>query len=556
VVKASLPRAAWLEATLVLIFATAWRLPGMFQEWAGDELYHFLAARQYLVDGTLSIGGGEPYSRGKALTLVAANLMRVFGQTAFVARLPALLCGSLAVAVLYLWIRSYGERTAAVVAAFFLAVDPESVKLSQMVRFYTPQLLLFLIGVIATSELLERRRDLFATLAFAAVAAASLLFAYQLQVVTLIGIFGLGLYAALVMGQPLLASAREAWPVRLVLLLVIAVGLGAGFQAFRSGFVGELLSLASYTDQWGLESARNPAFYVGHMLDGYPGLWTAFGLAAVLAATRQLRLTLLCVSIFGTAFGVHSLLAWKADRYLFYSIPFFFVVFGLAFARVAGPFAALVEGLVQRSPALRTRPRLARAARNAILAGVILFAALSHPALIRSVRSLFLDPSYRHPGMGEGSISWSRASQVLKPLMKQTDAVVTTDDLKAIYYLGRVDYVLHRDHLFENRSAEQGPRPEFSIDVRINRPVVSEPASIARLMACHESGLIVAQDWALGTSYWVPQDTRRFIAEHGEPIPLPPEWGISVFRWTTPRDRLASDCPPKPLPDPLVNGAH
>ena len=178
-----------------------------------------------------------------------------------------------------------------------------------------------------------------------------------------------------------------------------------------------LLSLATYTDQWGLESAQNPAFYVGHMLDGYPGVWTAFGLAAVLAATRQFRLTLLCVSIFGTAFGVHSLLAWKADRYLFYSIPFFFVVLGLAFARVAGPFAALVEGLVQRSSALRTRPRLARAARNAILAGVILFAALSHPALIRSVRSLFLDPSYRHPGMGKGSISWGRTSQVLKPLM-------------------------------------------------------------------------------------------------------------------------------------------
>jgi hypothetical protein len=556
VVKASLPRTAWLEATFVLLFATAWRLPGMFQEWAGDELYQVLAARQYLVDGTLSIAGGEPYVRGQALTLLVARLFSLFGESAFVARLPALLCGSLAVAVLYLWLRSYGERLAAVVAALLLAVDPESVKLSQMMRFYTPQMLLFLVGVIASHALIERRRDAVATVALAGVAAMTFFFAYELQIVTMIGISGVGIYAALVLGQPLLASARAGWPGRLLLLLVVAAGLGAVFYAFQSGFVAEALHLVSYVDLWALESAQNPGFYVGRMLDGYPGLWTAFGLAAVLAATRQFRLTLLCVLIFGIAFFVHSLLAWKAERYLFYSVPFFFVVLGLAVARVAGPFAALVDGLVRQSAALRSRPRLARAARNAIVAGVVLFAALSHPALIRSVRSLFLDPSYRHPGMGKGSISWGRASQVLEPLVKQTDTVVATDDLKAIYYLGRVDYVLDRDHLFEDRRAEQGPRPEFSIDVKINRPMVSEPKSIAHIMACNENGLIVAQDYALETPFFVPPDTRRFILEHGEPVPLPAEWGISVFRWKTPRGSLASDCPPQPLPDGLANGGR
>jgi hypothetical protein len=555
-VKPSLPRAAWLEATLLLLFALAWRLPGMFQEWAGDELYQVLAARQYLVDGTLSITGGEPYVRGEALTRVVAVLFSVLGESAFVARLPSLVCGGLAVAVLYLWLRSHGERLAAAVAALLLAVDPEIVKLSQMVRFYTPQILLFLIGVIAVAALVERRRNLPATLALAAVGAASLFFAYQLQIVTLIGISGLGLYVALVLGQPLIAAARAGLPGRLLLLLTVAAVVGAGVVAFRSGFVDELLFLATYTDQWGLESAQNLGFYVGRMLDGYPGLWTAFGLAAVLAATRQLRLTLLCVCIFGTAFAVHSLLAWKAERYLYYSVPFFFVVLGVALARVAGPFVALVEGLVRQSTALRTRPRLAHAARNAIVAGVILFAALSHPALIRSVRNLFLDPSYRHPGMGKGSLSWSRAAQALQPLVTQADVVVATDDLKSIYYLGRVDYVLHRDHLFEDRPAEQGPRPEFSTDVKINRPMVSEPASIARIMACNENGLIVAQDWALETAVWVLPETRRFLLEHLEPYPLPSDWGISAFRWKTPRGRLAADCPPQPLPDPFATGVR
>ena len=58
----------------------------------------------------------------------------------------------------------------------------------------------------------------------------------------------------------------------------------------------------SYADLWARDSASNRGFYVGLMIDAYPGLWTVFALAAVLAATRQLRLTLLSLSIFGTAF--------------------------------------------------------------------------------------------------------------------------------------------------------------------------------------------------------------------------------------------------------------
>lgn len=553
--KASLPRAAWLEAALLAFFAAAWRLPGMAQEWAGDELYQVLAARQHVIDGTFSIAGGEPYERGRALTLLVAALFGTLGESAFVARLPALVCGSLAVALLFLWLRSHGERLAAWVAALLLAVDPASVMHAQMVRFYTPQLLLFLAGTIATAALVERRRPPLPTAALAAVSVAALHFAYEMQMVTAIGIGGLGLYAALVVGPALLAQARAGWAGRLLLLGVLAGGAAAAFMLFRSGFVENARGLLTYVDLWARESADDRGYYAGMMLDAYPGLWAGFALAVVLAASRQLRLTLLSVSIFGTAFVVQSLLAWKAERYLFYALPFFFVVIGLAVARIGGPLAALVEGLVGRSAALRARPRLARGARDVILGGLALFVVLSQPAILRSARSLRLDPSFRHPGQGKISLSWSRAASVLAPLAQQSGAVVATDDLKAIYYLGRLDYVLDRDHLFEDRPAEIGPRPEFSIDVKINRPMVSEPRSLARIMACSESGLIVAQQFALETEYFVPEPTRRFILAHGEPVALPPEWGIAAFRWKTPPDQLARDCPPRPEAEGLATGA-
>ena len=58
-----------------------------------------------------------------------------------------------------------------------------------------------------------------------------------------------------------------------------------------------------------------------------------------------------------------------------------------------------------------------------------------------------------------------------------------------------------------DRPADVGPRPEFAIDVKINRPMVSEPESIRRIMACSEDGLIVAQNWALETTYFVPRSS-------------------------------------------------
>lgn len=552
----SLPRSAWVEAALLAIFAAAWRAPGLLQEWAGDELYQALAARQYLIDGTLSITGGEPYDRGRELTMLVAALYGMLGESAVVARLPALVCGSLAVAVVFLWLRAYGERVAAFVAAVLLAIDPESVTHSQMLRFYTPQLLLFLGGAIGVDALTARRHGIVQTALLALVTAVSLRAAYEMQMVTAIGIGGLGIFAALTTGPALVRHAREGWTGRLLVLGALAGSALAGLALVESGFVANAVHFVSYVDYWARDSASDRGYYVGRMLDSWPGLWAGFAVAAVLAVSRQTRPALLSLSVFGTAFVVQSLLAWKAQRYLFYAMPFFFVVIGLAVARVAGPLAGLVDDLLGRSAVLRERPRLARALRGAVLGGVVTFAALSHPALVRSARGLLADPTLRHPGQGAVTLSWSRAAPVLRPLAQEAGTVVATDDLKAIYYLDRLDYVLDRDHLHEDRPSDVGPRPEFSIDRKIDRPMVSEPQSLERIMACSETGLVVAQQFALDTPYFVPKETRAFLLERGEPVALPPESGIVAFRWHTPRDRLAVDCPPKALPDTFVNGAE
>ena len=61
------PRLA-LEASLVFLFALAIRALSIGDEALHDELYHYLAASNYLDDGTLRIGMGDPYLRASWFT--------------------------------------------------------------------------------------------------------------------------------------------------------------------------------------------------------------------------------------------------------------------------------------------------------------------------------------------------------------------------------------------------------------------------------------------------------------------------------------------------------
>ena len=149
-------RTALVEAVVISAIALAIRLPGIGQDAGGDELYHILAAQQYLADGTLSIHGAEPYTRARFFTMLVAACMRLFGDSPEAARIPALAAGTLTVLLGFLWVRSLGERAGAWVAGLLLALDPELVKLSQWARFYTLQHLAILSGAIAVLADAER----------------------------------------------------------------------------------------------------------------------------------------------------------------------------------------------------------------------------------------------------------------------------------------------------------------------------------------------------------------------------------------------------------------
>ena len=59
---------ALVEIALVFAIALAVRAPLAGQELSNDELYHVLAARQYLADGTFTLAHGAQYDRAADFT--------------------------------------------------------------------------------------------------------------------------------------------------------------------------------------------------------------------------------------------------------------------------------------------------------------------------------------------------------------------------------------------------------------------------------------------------------------------------------------------------------
>lgn len=525
----AIPGVLAAETAAVGGLALAVRLPGLGHEPWGDELYHILAARDYLETGVFGINGGV-YGRSAAYSEMVAGLYQVFGVSPLVARIPALIAAVLTIVVLFAWLRREGERLAAWVAALVLIFTPDLIEQAQYARFYPFQHLFLLLGAVTLSALIalppgRPRRAWTLGIASLLSVAVSLYF----QSLTVIGAAGLVLGGAVLAGPRIVSAVPRNRRALLAAGTLAAIALVAA-AAWRLDAVQRILALATYTDLWG-EGTRNEfRYYHWLLLEDYPAAWTLFPLLAVLALARQRRIATLALAVFGVGFVAHTLLAWKAARYVSYALPFFAAVVGLGAAH-AVPF---LRGAMERAIP-RDAPG-ARWVRTLAWAAVIGFIVLTNNAFVDSARLLTRDNTVLHPGGPTPTLSWSLAEPVLEPLAADADAVVSTEDLEAIWFFDRLDYVLDRDHLLQGRA-----KPEFSVDGKIMVPMIGGTESLRRVVACHPTGLLVAMRWAL-QSYKMAPETAEFIRETLEPVPVPERSGLVAFRWDASSRAEAGEC--------------
>jgi len=536
-IGSSKPDAAAIAAPLaVFAIALVTRLFGLHHTPYVDELNHVMAAHSLLAHGTLELTpGGEPYARARLFTYLTAALFRVFGESLAVARIPAVIAGAALVALLFVWVRSVAGRAAAWIAAMLFCFQPQSIYLSQLARFYTIQTLCFFGGAILIYRAVTDR-SLTVARALQLCTGALLLFllALHFQVITIVGVAGVLVWAVA-------DRARERLrpPQRLLALAgAVVVGLILLFAIRRGAFASQL-ALFSYVDQWAAANRHNTRYYHDIFLDQYGTIWTLFPLLAILAIYRNGRATTFCIVPFVIAFVAHSLAAWKAERYMFSVMPMFFAVVGIGVAegaqRLRPAFEGALDWLAGTSLSASTRTR----GTALLVAFVAAFAALGNGATSYALKMMLVsDADWQLALLYRGQPDWDAAHAVLGPQVDSSAVVISTSELKSLYYLNRADVLLSVDYLGDPRH----PGPEYTIFPKLKRPVVSTTQSLDQLRACFPTGLVVAEHGQWRTPWSVQSGVADYNETTLDPVHLAPSTRLIAYRWRTSIPDSTANC--------------
>lgn len=508
---------------MVGVIALAVRIPHLDHPPHFDELYHLLAAQGWLETGTFAIADGL-YTRASHFTLLVASALAMFGESLAAARLPAVLFGTLWALAIFTWTRRYAGRNAALLAGLFLALDPGAINLSQLVRFYSLHGLAFWILATSLFALTQRPRGWSKAL-IAAAAIASGILALSLQVTTLIGLAGIAAWAAVHYGPELLRRARHEPRTRWIvggLVALIALMLVA---SVLTGAAAEAWSKYRSVALWAAENRDNVLWYHRWLTDRFAAFWALFPLAALIAVHRFRAPAVFSVVVFAVALALHSGAGFKAERYAYYAMPFFLILWAMALTVVVPAIRRVAVDVVGRS----APPRMARSITYAALAAVILFVVYATPVNYVTRRMIFPDEGWRpYP-----EPDWHAASEAIAPIADSADVIVSASLPKALYFLGDADVALGLTEL--NELGTRGETPaEFTIDPRTGRPSIGSPASLARLMADYPSGVVIVERQQWQRDCCVTPAAADFLLTQAEAVDLREDWGILAFRWQRP----------------------
>jgi 4-amino-4-deoxy-L-arabinose transferase-like glycosyltransferase len=495
-----------------------------------DELYHLLGARGYLEHGEPRIADGV-YDRARYFTVTIALLFAAFGESLVVGRLLAVVCGSLLVSLLFMWVRGVAGHTAAWFAAVGFLISPFAAHVAQDLRFYAPFALFFWLGAMAvyaasTAERLSPGRLAWLVLAAAACLGAAL----YLQSLALIGFVGLGLWLGIQVGLPWLRKVPGGYAIAAIALAIVVGAVVVFAQVWP---LNELLDRYRQTTLWAAELRNQFWFYHQWLNLYYPTLWPLFPIAALAALAHRARPALFCLCVFVAGFLLLSFGGQKALLYPSMVFPFLYALWGMAFACVWPPLRSFVLKVTEAALRGLGVPPSALI-KTMIITAAVGFVLLANTALIRTATMLAgvtVPPELP-------TSRWWDVAEPLEPWINQASVVITASDLDALYYLGDYDILLSKSRLSE----QPVPSAEFGRDPRTGRPIVSTPESIDHIVGCFPDGLIVVDKPRWRQPEHLDDATADLIVRRTEPISLPSETRIIAFHWANSETHTPEAC--------------
>jgi hypothetical protein len=224
---------------------------------------------------------------------------------------------------------------------------------------------------------------------------------------------------------------------------------------------------------------------------------------------------------------VHSLAAWKTERYLFYALPMFFALWGLAIGG-ALPWlreraATGLDSLFSGSLPPRVRGLLVSGALLASLA----FVAFGSAATSWAVKFITVGDHEYQGGWGgyRGNPDWAGAAVALEDELRRSEVVLASYDVSAIYGIGRADYLLRHVGPMTGRRLDFFPRGKTPT------PIVSTPASLELVMRCHATGLAIVESGHLRQDWATSDELVDFLEARTTQVTVPRALRLYVARW-------------------------
>jgi hypothetical protein len=106
--------------------------------------------------------------------------------------------------------------------------------------------------------------------------------------------------------------------------------------------------------------------------------------------------------------------------------------------------------------------------------------------------------------------------------------MITTEELGAIYFLGRSDVAFNPSKLQELAPDQI---KEFGIDYRTGRPIISKPESLEQLIKCFQSGFIAGPTKNWGDPIRFSEEVQSLVTRHARLIEVPKESHLFAWGW-------------------------
>lgn len=524
-------RSLAIETGLLIALVCAARLigVGIAHLPVGDEMFHVLSAQSWAQDGTFRIADGV-YDRASFFTAMVGAMFRLFGESLVAARIPALVFGVVWVVVLFVWVRANAGRLAAWIAAGLFCIAPHAIELSLYSRMYTLHGAAFLLGVVMVYAVIAHSYTLATKAACAALALACFGLAFHLHLVTYPALAAL----AVAIGMDIVTRHHRVWTARQNRLWVIAL-LFAMIAAAAALAVIAWDTVVASVERFLLPAYANRGadirYYQKMFMTDYPALWPLLPLVLILAISYRPRFGVFCAALFISAFLLQSIAGRKEERYIYYSMPFLFALWGMALAALAPHLDRLLSDIANRFTSdylqVKQNQGLNTALKTTCAVAIVGFILVSSGSFFRTV-NIWRGQSYY---FGTQLSDWEKAKPVLQPLVDRAPTVVTTNFAKSQYHFGRFDIVFSKVVAVDVLGAQAHGSAEFAADPRTGRPVISTVASLQQIFEQYPGGLFVGEKSEWRNRFRMSDEGADFLESRAVRVELPPGSRLVAFSW-------------------------